>query len=63
MVAEDGTARLPGGQTVALPMTLAAGTLNVFRGKNTAHKVGTVKGGRERVQQFAIIKMCFTCKK
>ena len=30
-------------------LTLSAGTLNVFRGKNTAHKVGTVKGARERM--------------
>jgi hypothetical protein len=27
----------------------SAGTLNVFRGKNTAHKVSTVKGARERI--------------
>jgi hypothetical protein len=25
------------------------GTLNVFRGKNTAHKVSTVHGKRERI--------------
>jgi hypothetical protein len=30
-------------------LTLSAGTLNVFRGKNTAHKVGTVKGKTERL--------------
>ena len=30
-------------------LNLTAGTLNVFRGKNTAHKVGTVKGPRERM--------------
>lgn len=28
---------------------LSPGTLNVFRGKNTAHKVSTVRGGRERI--------------
>ena len=30
-------------------LKLFAGTLNVFRGKNTAHKVSTVKGARERI--------------
>ena len=30
-------------------LKLSAGTLNVFRGKNTAHKVSTIKGGRERI--------------
>ena len=30
-------------------LKLAAGTMNVFRGKNTAHKVSTVKGARERI--------------
>jgi hypothetical protein len=30
-------------------LKLEAGTLNVFRGKNTAHKVSTVKGGRARI--------------
>jgi hypothetical protein len=30
-------------------LKLSAGTLNVFRGKNTAHKVSTVKGKRERM--------------
>jgi 2OG-Fe(II) oxygenase superfamily len=30
-------------------LKLSAGTLNVFRGKNTAHKVSTVTGGRERI--------------
>ena len=28
---------------------MSAGTLNVFRGKNTAHKVGTVRGTKERL--------------
>ena len=30
-------------------LTLSAGTLNVFRGKNTAHKVGTVRGPHDRM--------------
>ncbi len=30
-------------------LKLSAGTLNVFRGKNTAHKVSTVRGSRERI--------------
>jgi predicted 2-oxoglutarate/Fe(II)-dependent dioxygenase YbiX len=30
-------------------LKLAAGTLNVFRGKNTAHKVSTIRGNRERI--------------
>jgi hypothetical protein len=30
-------------------LKLSAGTLNVFRGKNTAHKVSTVKGSRDRI--------------
>jgi hypothetical protein len=30
-------------------MTLAAGTLNVFRGKNTAHRVTPVAGARSRI--------------
>jgi hypothetical protein len=30
-------------------LKLSAGTLNVFRGKNTAHKVSTVRGARERM--------------
>lgn len=30
-------------------LKLSAGTLNVFRGKNTAHRVTTVKGGRPRI--------------
>jgi hypothetical protein len=28
---------------------VSPGTLNVFRGRNTAHKVSTVKGRRERL--------------
>ena len=30
-------------------LSLAAGTLNVFRGKNTAHRVTAVRGDRQRV--------------
>jgi hypothetical protein len=30
-------------------MSLAAGTLNVFAGKNTAHRVTPVRGARSRV--------------
>ena len=30
-------------------LKVSAGTLNVFRGKNTAHKVGTVRGTKERL--------------
>ena len=30
-------------------LKMSAGTLNVFRGKNTAHKVGTVRGTKERL--------------
>jgi len=46
----DGVARLLRGQDPEVKtLTLAAGTLNVFRGKNTAHKVGTVQGERDRM--------------
>jgi hypothetical protein len=46
----DGVARLLRGQDPDVKsLTLSAGTLNIFRGKNTAHKVGTVKGSRERI--------------
>ncbi len=46
----DGVARLLRGQDPEVKtLTLSAGTLNVFRGKNTAHKVGTVKGERDRM--------------
>lgn len=46
----DGVARLLEGkddQVRALP--LSAGTLNVFRGKNTAHRVSAVEGAKERI--------------
>jgi hypothetical protein len=46
----DGVARLLRGEDPEVKMLkLAAGTLNVFRGRNTAHKVSTVEGNRERL--------------
>ena len=46
----EGVARLLRGEDPEVKsLKLSAGTLNVFRGKNTAHKVSTVKGGRERM--------------
>ena len=46
----DGVARLlEGRDPEAKVIHLKAGTLNVFRGKNTAHRVTPVEGGRERI--------------
>jgi len=46
----DGVARLLAGEDPEVKtLKLSAGTLNVFRGKNTAHKVSTVMGRRERI--------------
>jgi predicted 2-oxoglutarate/Fe(II)-dependent dioxygenase YbiX len=46
----DGVARLLRGEDPEVKsLKLSAGTLNVFRGKNTAHKVSTVRGSRERI--------------
>lgn len=46
----DGVARLLRGDDPDLrSLTLKPGTLNVFRGKNTPHKVAPVKGRRTRV--------------
>lgn len=46
----DGVARLLRGEDPEVKsLKLLAGTLNVFRGKNTAHKVSTVRGSRERI--------------
>ncbi|MFT3989659.1 2OG-Fe(II) oxygenase [Aestuariivirga sp.] len=46
----DGVAKLLRGEDAEVKsLILSAGTLNVFRGKNTAHKVGTVKGNRARL--------------
>ena len=46
----DGVAKLlEGKDSQVKTLKLATGTLNVFRGKNTAHKVSTMKGNRERI--------------
>jgi hypothetical protein len=46
----EGVANLLRGQDGQVKtLKLSAGTLNVFRGKNTAHKVSTVRGNRERL--------------
>lgn len=46
----DGVAKLlDGDDPEAKVIHLKAGTLNVFRGKNTAHRVTPVKGNRERI--------------
>ena len=46
----DGVAQLLDGRDPALKrLTLAPGTLNVFKGRNTAHRVTPVEGGRPRI--------------
>ena len=46
----DGVARfLAGGDPALKRLRLAPGTLNVFRGRNTAHRVTPVGGGRVRI--------------
>ena len=46
----DGVAKLLRGEDKEVQtIKLSAGTLNIFRGKNTAHKVSTVRGNRERL--------------
>lgn len=46
----DGVARLLRGQDPERrSLTLAPGTLNVFRGRDTAHRVTPVQGGRDRI--------------
>jgi hypothetical protein len=46
----DGVARLLEGRDPAVKLLrLSAGTLNVFRGKNTAHRVTPVEGDRARI--------------
>ncbi len=46
----DGVARLLEGRDPAVEtLYLAPGTLNVFRGKNTAHRVTPIAGSRERI--------------
>ncbi|MEM8686888.1 MAG: 2OG-Fe(II) oxygenase [Pseudomonadota bacterium] len=46
----DGVARLLAGEDEQVrTLPLSAGTLNVFRGKNTAHRVSAVEGATERI--------------
>jgi hypothetical protein len=46
----EGVARLLRGEDPELKrMAVSPGTLNVFRGKNTAHRVAQVEGPRERI--------------
>jgi hypothetical protein len=46
----EGVARLMRGEDPDVKtLKLSAGTLNVFKGRNTAHRVSTVKGPRERL--------------
>ena len=46
----DGVAKLLRGEDPGVKsLTLSAGTLNVFRGKNTAHKTNPVIGDKERL--------------
>ncbi|MCB2135567.1 MAG: 2OG-Fe(II) oxygenase, partial [Rhodobacteraceae bacterium] len=46
----DGVARLLRGEDPLMQvMAVRPGTLNVFRGKNTPHKVSPVRGGRARI--------------
>ncbi len=45
----DGVADLLEGRRTPVTMPLEPGTLNVFRGKNTAHRVTPVKGDRDRI--------------
>jgi len=46
----EGVAKLLAGSDPAIRVNpLAAGTLNVFKGKNTLHRVSTVRGSRSRL--------------
>lgn len=46
----DGVGKLLRGEDDQVKtLKLSAGTLNVFKGKNTAHKVSTIRGPRERL--------------
>ncbi|WP_137702998.1 HalD/BesD family halogenase [Marimonas lutisalis] len=46
----EGVAKmLAGADPEVRSLTLSPGTLNVFKGKNTPHRVGDVQGGRARV--------------
>lgn len=45
----DGVADLMAGRTQPVEMPLLPGTLNIFKGKNTAHRVTRVQGDRNRI--------------
>ena len=46
----EGVAAMLRGEDDQVPqLTLTPGTLNVFKGRNTAHRVTPVEGGRERI--------------
>ena len=45
----DGVAALLSGEVAPTTLPLQAGTLNVFRGRNTAHRVTPVAGPRDRI--------------
>ena len=46
----EGVARLLAGEDDQVrTLQLSAGTLNVFKGENTAHKVGMIQGDRDRI--------------
>lgn len=45
----DGVAALVCGEHAPTVMPLEAGTLNIFRGRNTAHRVTRVEGARQRI--------------
>ncbi|NKB52592.1 MAG: 2OG-Fe(II) oxygenase [Rhizobiaceae bacterium] len=45
----EGVAKLLGGHHPTTLMPLQAGTLNVFQGKNTAHRVTPIEGNKDRV--------------
>lgn len=45
----DGVTRLLAGEEPTVLMPLEPGTLNVFRGKNTAHRVTRIEGTRDRI--------------
>jgi len=45
----EGVADLLNGRRTPTLMHLTSGTLNIFKGKNTAHRVMPVKGGKDRI--------------
>jgi predicted 2-oxoglutarate/Fe(II)-dependent dioxygenase YbiX len=45
----DGVADLLEGRRTPVQLPLTAGTLNIFKGKNTAHRVTPVSGTQDRV--------------